>query len=268
MRRALSRELKGHGLTVRLGDLTREIYTDDEGYYDAHIPAAELPITTPPVVLYSELHGEVIEREVELSDYRGITAGVLSDIDDTILVTGVKSFMKWRVVINTLFINAFRRKAQDHAAALYTQMDALDKQDTIFIYLSNSPWNLYDYLQTFLKHNDFPKGELLLRDFGRHLLKKSHDLTLGNKYKELMRMIEALPECKWTLLGDSAEADLDIYLLAQEKYPERVERIIIRAANNEKNETRIEGIIAERSDLSIQLINSYEELLQEEAINP
>ncbi len=265
--RALSRELKGHALTIRIGDMTREIYTDDEGYYDCHIPTSALPEALPPVVLYAELHGEIIEREVAVSDHRGMTAGILSDIDDTILVTGVKSFLKWRVVINTLFVNAFRRKAQDHAAALYTQMDKLDQQKTLFVYLSNSPWNLYDYLQTFLKHNKFPKGELLLRDFGRHLIRKSHDLKAGNKYKELIRMMEAHPECRWTLLGDSAEADLDIYLLAHERYPDRIDRIIIRAANNERNEDRIRGIIGDSAPVSIELIDSYRELLSEELVS-
>src|SRR5690554_6387387 len=48
--------------------------------------------------------------------------GVISDIDDTILHTGLTSRFKWRVVKNTIFKRAEKRIPLEGAAGFYTQL--------------------------------------------------------------------------------------------------------------------------------------------------
>src|SRR5690606_966267 len=93
--------------------------------------------------------------------------GVISDIDDTILHTGVTSFLKWRVVKNSLFRNAYDRLSLEGSPQFYRALHLGKRgfgRNPIF-YLSNSAWNLYEYLKLFLEINNFPKGPILLRDF-------------------------------------------------------------------------------------------------------
>ena len=45
--------------------------------------------------------------------------GVISDIDDTIMHTGVTSFLKWRLLKNSLLTNAYDRIPLKGAAELY-----------------------------------------------------------------------------------------------------------------------------------------------------
>src|SRR5690606_12756889 len=66
--------------------------------------------------------------------------GVISDIDDTILHTGVTSFLKWRVLKNSLFRNAYDRISFEGSPQLFRALhlgkDGYGK-NPIF-YLSNS----------------------------------------------------------------------------------------------------------------------------------
>lgn len=91
--------------------------------------------------------------------------GVISDIDDTILHTGVVSSLKWKVIINTMFKRATKRAQLEGASDFYTKLHqgkTGNEANPIF-YVSHSPWNLYRYLELFLKTNNFPKGPVLLR---------------------------------------------------------------------------------------------------------
>ena len=51
-----------------------------------------------------------------------VSYGVITDIDDTILHTGVTSYMKWQVIANTLFKRAHSRIPLQGAAELYHQL--------------------------------------------------------------------------------------------------------------------------------------------------
>jgi len=91
--------------------------------------------------------------------------GVISDIDDTILHTGVVSSLKWRVLMNTVFKRATKRSALEGTASFYHRLHR-GKTGTAsnpIFYVSHSPWNLYRYLELFLKTNNFPKGRNVSR---------------------------------------------------------------------------------------------------------
>ena len=109
-------------------------------------------------------------------DYRGVTApdptpihvrvphpdatfGILSDIDDTILETGVQRV--GRMIRQTITGSAVTRTAFPGAAELYRDLAA--EANPVF-YVSSSPWNLHSFLLAFLRHRAFPAGPLLLRD--------------------------------------------------------------------------------------------------------
>ena len=101
--------------------------------------------------------------------------GVISDIDDTIIHTGVVSTLKWKVLLNSIFKSAASRIPLEGAAEFYHKLHrgrSGNNANPIF-YVSHSPWNLYRYLEFFLNQNAFPKGPILLRSFKDIFRKKS-----------------------------------------------------------------------------------------------
>lgn len=132
--------------------------TNSEGWLNFEVSYVDAALKTE-ILHQNRFPGEMLIPS-ESADF-----GVISDIDDTILHTGVVSSLKWRVIINTVFRRAVSRKPLDGAAVLYHRLHLgpSGKNANPIFYVSHSPWNLYRYLELFLKTNDFPKGPILLR---------------------------------------------------------------------------------------------------------
>jgi len=169
--------------------------------------------------------------------------GVISDIDDTIMHTGVTSFLKIRVAFNTFFKNYDRRLPLKGAASLYQLLHrgSTGKNQNPMFYLSNSPWNLYKYLEKFLDFHGFPKGPILLRDFPTPW-DRTPKLKRPHKVHELLNILKHYPTMNFILIGDSGEHDVDYYKDVAEQYPDRIMAIYLRSVNHEKKMARVQSI--------------------------
>lgn len=169
--------------------------------------------------------------------------GVISDIDDTILHTGVVSSMKWRVIFNTAFKRPERRSALDGAPKLYHELHrgSDGKRSNPIFYVSHSPWNLYRYLEHFLTANRFPKGPLLLRSFSSFLNRKN-EKEKPQKQREIINILKTYPELNFILIGDSGEHDADIYIEIAEAFPDRILAIYLRSVRHRKRMLRVKGL--------------------------
>ena len=176
--------------------------------------------------------------------------------DDTVLETGVRSFFKMRLIFNTLFFNPFRRKPIQDASNAFHHLIKDDPTGPV-IYLSNSPWNLYEYLRTFLEHNKFPKGIICLRDMGVQLM-KSRPIEDYNKYIEIEKMLLIFEKTNFILIGDSGEKDFDIYKAIAIEHPSRISDIIINSIGNRKKEAEIQEVINDQSlACNVRLVKGY-----------
>jgi phosphatidate phosphatase APP1 len=182
--------------------------------------------------------GEFLVPEGE-ADY-----GIISDIDDTILSTGVTSFIKWKVILNSLFVNSFRRIPLAGAPELYRKLHlGIDnKEKNPFFYLSNSPWNMYQYLKSFLDHNGFPKGPILLRSFSS-IFQRALGAEKPHKQKEIVNLLQAYPQLKFILIGDSGEHDATIYTDIAAQFPDRILCIYLRSVNHRRRMQHVRSIV-------------------------
>ncbi len=155
--------------------------------------------------------------------------GVISDIDDTILQTGVTSILKWRLVVNSLFRNIDRRLPVGGAAELFQYFHKDDNGQPVnpIFYVSNSPWNLYIYLKAFLELNEFPKGPILLRDI-RTPFDKTPKPKVAHKVSQIRNILNTYPELQFMLVGDNGQEDPEIYEKINEEYPGRIKDIYLR----------------------------------------
>ncbi|MEL6388796.1 MAG: phosphatase domain-containing protein [Bacteroidota bacterium] len=214
------------------------IHSNEEGFYEGTFRIQDLCDTVRVEVNHPRF-SSVIETEVIPTIlHDDVQYGVISDIDDTILVTGVVSWFKWRLLLNTLFLNPQKRKSFKNVSTFYRK---LASGGNPFFYISNSPWNLFDYLKVYLQHNKFPNGFLLLRDYN-FLSPKSSTLEKQNKYKEIMKAFTACPDIAFVLIGDAGEVDVDIYRDIAAKYPERVRAIYIRSVDDRRRMKRVRKI--------------------------
>ncbi|MDX1544390.1 MAG: phosphatase domain-containing protein [Christiangramia sp.] len=170
--------------------------------------------------------------------------GVISDIDDTILHTGVTSFLKWRLLKNSLLTNAYKRIPLKDAPDLYQKLHKgkSGRNKNPMFYLSNSPWNLYEYLKLFLDYNKFPRGPILLRD-----LRTPFESTLKpekpHKQKEIINILKTYPDLKFILIGDSGEHDASIYTDIAAQYSDRILAIYLRSVRHKKRMERVKSLI-------------------------
>lgn len=170
--------------------------------------------------------------------------GIISDIDDTILQTGVTSFLKWRLLKNSLLTNAYARIPLKNAPDLYQKLHLgkSGKNKNPVFYLSNSPWNLYEYLKLFLDYNKFPKGPILLRDL-RTTFEAAIKPEKPHKQKEITNILKTYPDLKFILIGDSGEHDATIYTEIAAQYSDRILAIYLRSVRHEKRMERVRSII-------------------------
>ncbi|TMM32321.1 DUF2183 domain-containing protein [Polaribacter aestuariivivens] len=188
--------------------------------------------------------------------------GVISDIDDTILHTGVVSTFKWRLLFNTFFKSPTKRKALEGASKFYSllHLGKSGKNANPIFYVSHSPWNLYRYLEVFLKKNNFPKGAILLRTFGNMFQKKTPE-TIPQKHKEIVNILKTYPNLKFILIGDAGEYDADIYMEIVKNYPNRIAAIYLRSVKHVKKMARIKELIKDYYDTPFLIVNSSKEAI-------
>jgi phosphatidate phosphatase APP1 len=231
----LTNELPGVRLRVTVGAESVDAVTDDEGYFLVRVPATEL--TSPWAVGTVSLAG----------DYRGVTAadaqvevrvpassarfGVLSDIDDTILETGVQRVL--RMVVQTFAGSSLTRTPFPGAVELYRDLAA--DVNPVF-YVSSSPWNLHSFLLAFLRHRGFPLGPVLLRD----LLGTSAGRE--QKHDRIREVLDLHPDLRFVLIGDSGEHDPQIYADIVREHPDRVLAVYIREVRLDPGDGRVEKV--------------------------
>ncbi|MBQ4818536.1 phosphatase domain-containing protein [Aquimarina sp. MMG016] len=270
-----SDEIRKAEIELQLSDGRKfETTTDQEGYYqfDLEIPNLNEFVDYEGWLSYTISYKEnQISQKISqqnlfpsqmLIPSNQAEFGIISDIDDTILHTGVASVLKWRVVANTLFKNYDKRLPIEGTVDFYKKLHLGKNGMPInpFFYVSNSPWNLYDYLNAFLKKHSFPKGPILLRDF-RTPFDKTPKPKLPHKQSEILSLLEMYPNLKFILIGDSGEKDADIYTKIASQYPDQILAIYLRNVQHRRKEKRIKRIIDSFTTTPILLVNTSVEAI-------
>ncbi|WGK65478.1 App1 family protein [Croceiramulus getboli] len=229
-------------------------WSNSEGWMNYQVAYDDQSLTAP-ILGANTFQGKMLIPDAN-AEY-----GVISDVDDTILHTGVASFLKWRLIINSLFRHVAQRSPLKGAAALYHQFhrgSSGTKANPIF-YVSNSPWNLYHYLDTFLSTNNFPKGPLLLRDFKDPFQKQKAVPEKPHKQKEIRNILKTYPDLKFILIGDSGEHDADIYLEIAQEYPDRILAVYLRSVKHRKRVLRVRSVLESYESVPAILVERSEQ---------
>ena len=251
-----------------------ETITDDEGYFllNEQIEGLDVLANDEGWLSFEVAYKDFTSKRIIQLENRfpgemlipseNISFGVASDIDDTIIHTGLVSTLKWRVIYNTFLKRASKRTPLEGAAEFYHLLHRgkTGKEANPIFYVSHSPWNLYRYLEFFLKKNDFPKGPILLRDFGNFLNRKKIK-EKPQKQHEIINVLKTYPQLNLILIGDSGEHDADIYLEIAEMYPDRILAIYLRSVKHKKKMLRVKGLYENYKTTPALLVDSSKQAI-------
>ena len=274
-KRLESDEVKHVGIDIKLSNgIILKTKTDSHGYFKFESSLEDLRLLTNDegwLLCEMSFNDVNIKRTIKndnrfpaelLIPSEKAQFGVATDIDDTLLHTGVVSVLKWRVLVNTFFRSAHRRMPLEGASKFYHLLHrgVQGENSNPIFYVSHSPWNLYRYLELFLSQNNFPKGPILLRSF-KDFFKKKPLGEKPQKQKEILNILKTYPELPFILIGDSGEHDPDIYIEVAEQFPDRILAIYLRSVKHKKKVSRVKGIIENYKTTPMVLVESSEQAI-------
>ncbi|MFD1370379.1 App1 family protein [Actinoplanes sichuanensis] len=206
---------------IELGGTITEARTDRSGYLDVRVKG-DLDPGWGSAKLSTE--GTVpVEAPIRVID-PGVKFGVISDIDDTVMVTTLPRplLAAW----NTFVLDEHARAAVPGMAVLYERLVHANP-GTPVVYLSTGAWNVAPTLTRFLSRHLYPAGPILLTDWGPtpdRWFRSGRE----HKRKSLRRLAEEFPDVRWLLIGDDGQHDQEIYSEFAREHPENVAAVAIR----------------------------------------
>jgi len=208
-------------VSITIAGRTHEVIADRGGVVDAVIEA-ELPVGWQSFTMTVEGQEPVDGTAFIVGD--DVEFGVLSDVDDTVMVTALpRPFIAaW----NSFVVDEHARIPVPGMAVLIEQL-MRQHPGAPMIYLSTGAWNVAPTLTRFMSRHLFPRGAMLLTDWG-----PAHDrwFRSGREHKlqNLRRLAEEFPHVKWLLIGDDGQHDEAIYTEFMIDHPDSVAGVAIR----------------------------------------
>ena len=195
---------------------SRSIVTDASGHF---VLRAALPfIPTHIRVLASENLSAA--KEIRIVDPSGVS--LISDIDDTVKHSAIANGAK--EMFRNTFVRELSELTVDGVSSWYSE---LARMGVDIHYVSNAPWQLYPLLERFFKMVGLPPGSFHMKQYSG-MLQGIFEPTAERKRASLERILEDFPERKFILVGDSGEADLEVYTGIVLTNPGRILGIFIR----------------------------------------
>lgn len=251
VKRFVSDEIPGVKVRATFMGESKEVETDEKGFFNVTFTlkdAIDPNQAWQPVEL--ELLEEVIQNQEDVTATGQVMLlshqsdfGVISDVDDTILISNATNALK--KIRLMLFKNAHSRLPFEGVAAFYKalQKGISDNYNPIF-YVSSSEWNLYDLLVDFCRVREIPNGPFLLQTLEEDWYKfwKSGGGNHGHKIDKIRHILSTYHDLKFILIGDSGQKDAEIYSQIVHEFPERILAIYIRDVSKKKRQREIKTI--------------------------
>lgn len=172
---------------------------------------------------------------IKLIEPEGLS--VISDVDDTVKITELPAGSE--IVIRNTFYKEYA--AAPDMADFYQSLG----EETAFHYVSGSPWQLFRPLSQFLFGDEagFPEGTFHMKSVTKNFLSlntwrdlrelvMNEDVTFDQKIAQISQIFEHFPQRDFILIGDSGEADPEVFSTIREMFPDQVRDVYIRDVVN------------------------------------
>ncbi|MDT0687576.1 App1 family protein [Autumnicola psychrophila] len=243
-------------IRLKFRDLNITTKTQEDGFFQFTIPYNEdLKSGWHEYTVICELHDfGIIEKGELLKPYKS-KFGIISDIDDTFLISHSNSVFKKLYVMLSKNVNKrkiFNDVVRHYQALSIAGQDSKEASNSFF-YVSSSEWNLYEFIEEFARIHELPKAVIKLkkiktgiRDFfssGRG----SHD----HKFDKISDIISFYPKLQYVLLGDDSQHDPFLYEKVIKMYPKSIGAVYIRQTNRTKKE-EVKIVLKNMQDMGVE----------------
>ncbi len=237
IRRLLRKPIVGARVRVRYKDTNTFVHTDQHGFFRVEMELGIMPSDVAWHEMLLSLDSPADERATTTGEFftplSSARYGVISDIDDTVVYTGVANTtrMMWRLFAH----GADRREVFPGVPALYQAFHAgrgNDEGNPLF-YVSRAPWSIYQVLVEVFRRHRIPHGPvLILREWGMKRGSLLPRRAKDHKLDSIRHILGMYPEMRFILVGDSGQRDPEIYSDILREFPGRVLGIYIRDVSN------------------------------------
>lgn len=222
-------------------NLTISTKTLSDGYFRFNVPFEENLESGWHTYCISFKIGKIgiIETAELLKPFQG-KFGIISDIDDTFLMSYSNNFFKKLYVMLSKNINKRQifEDVVDHYRHLSIAGQDSKAASNSFFYVSSSEWNLYGFINDFAELHKLPKAVIKLKKIKSGISdflftgKGSHD----HKFEKIKDIISFYPHLQYVLLGDDSQKDAFIYERICKIFPRNVKVVYLRQTGKKKKE--------------------------------
>ncbi|MCD0467613.1 App1 family protein [Flavobacterium sp. ENC] len=224
------------------GDQEIHTKTLDDGYFKFCIPLEkEFNFGWMEYEVSLKYEAEIITSKGSFIRPHKGNLGIISDIDDTFLISHTHNFFKKIYIL--LFKNVNDRKVFKDVVPHYQALSSAGRnnkeEENAFFYISSSEWNLYNFIIKFTKIHQLPRAVILLKDIKRGITdffmsgRGNHD----HKFDKIKHVLEFYPNLKYVLLGDDSQHDPILYERICKIFPVTVTAVYIRQTGKSQKET-------------------------------
>ena len=203
--------------------VSRTVTTNDAGHF---IYRAALDFVPTHVRVLASENLSATE-EVKIMEPKGVS--IISDVDDTIKHSSISAGS--REIFRNVFIRDLGDLTIDGVKEWYNTMYDMGVG---FHYVSNSPWQLFPVLVSFFQMAGLPPGSYHLKQYSG-MLQGIFEPVAERKKGTLEKIMKDFPERKFVLIGDSGEADLEVYSDVVLANPGKILAVFIRDVTTPQN---------------------------------
>ncbi|EPQ66395.1 Bgt-1258 [Blumeria graminis f. sp. tritici] len=196
--------------------ISKTVTTNETGHFTLRAALDFVP-THVRVLVSEELS---VTELVKITEPKGVS--LISDVDDTIKHTSITAGA--REAFRNAFVRNLEELTIDGVREWYNSM--YDMGVGIH-YVSNSPWQLFPTLLKFSRGAGLPPGSYHLKHYNG-MLQGILEPVSERKKPIIAKILSDFPERSFILVGDSGEADLEVYCDIVLSNPGRVIMVLIR----------------------------------------
>lgn len=210
-------------------EITERITTDSKGNVDITLPTSFLPESIQLSLDHDQNYDFTmdIKKKFDNSYTNPKGIAIISDIDDTIKHTGITG--NKRSMFRNVFVHDMESWLIQYLPEWYNNLKRV--YDADFFYVSNSPLQLYDILNDYIRKY-LPSGPLFLKQYAGNILSGIFTSSANRKLDSITKIINDFPQKRFILIGDSGEQDLEAYTNVALNYPDQIVAIYIRCCKN------------------------------------
>lgn len=218
---------------LKIGDQEIHTKTLDDGYFKFCIPLEkEFNFGWMEYEVSIRYKTEILTSKGSFIRPHHGNLGIISDIDDTFLISHTHNFFKKIYIL--LFKSVNDRKVFKDVVPHYQALSSAGRnnkeEENAFFYISSSEWNLYHFIVRFSKIHELPRAVILLKDIRRGITDffMSGRGNHNHKFDKIKHVLEFYPNLKYVLLGDDSQHDPILYENICKIFPVTVKAVYIR----------------------------------------